>query len=155
MKHLKRYSIFESGDSAIRAYANDIDLYESVKEYLKDIFQELEDDNFLIDIEGTWMRTQEFEQLTGYEVKIKKAFNGFPIKTFLLEDIYDYILTCKSYLKDMGFFISEFDGNIGLDREKYANYYIRPSIGLPSDQEELKLFNKPLISLTFKIRKSK
>ena len=146
MKHLKSYKIFESSDDSIRAYANDIDLYESVKDYLKDIFLELEDDEFDIDIEGRWMRTDEFEELTGYEVKIKRS------KTFLLEDIYDYILTCKSYLKDVGFFITEIDGIIpGNNRQE--RYYLDYGGLHESDPEKFKLFDKPLIRLEFKIRK--
>lgn len=153
MKHLKSYKLFESSDDAIRAYANEIDLYESTKDYLKDIFLELEDENFLIDIAGRWMRTSEFEELTGYEVKIKRS------KTFLLEDIYEYILACKSYLKEVGFFIAEIGGNVpsGPIETCYVERYgLDYGIGLhESDPEKYKLFDKPLIRLEFTIRKSK
>lgn len=155
MKYLQSKSVFEHVhykifEDNISDYAKEITEYETIKDYLKDIFLELEDDGFDIDIEGRWIRTQEFEELTGYEVKIKRNTN---FAFFLLEDIYDYILTCKSYLKEMGFFITEINGNIPVRQERYGLDY---SIGLhESDPEKFKLFDKPLISLEFKIRKSK
>ena len=141
MKHLKTYQIFEN----IEKFGENAD----VKVYIEDIFLELKDDGFDVKVEGKWHMYP--PQIIGYEVRIKKEF---PVKTFLIKDVYEDILTLKSYLEEVGFFISEVNGNISLDREKYANYYIRPSsISLPSDLEELKLFDKTLMSLTFKIRK--
>lgn len=152
MKHLKSYQIFESSDDNIRAYANDIDLYESIKDFLKNIFLELEDEGFDINIEGRWMRTSEFEELTGFEVKIKKSSTSFPY--FLLENIYEYILTCKSYLKDNGFFITDINGIEGAGPQ--STYGLDYGIGLhESDPRNYKLFDKPLIKLEFKIRKEK
>ena len=142
MKYLKKYKIFEN---IFSDYAKEINEYESIKDYLKDIFLELEDEGFDIDIEGRWLRTSEFEELTGYEVKIKRS------KTFLLEDIYDYILTCKSYLTEMGFFIN---GDISGTRSDRQRYGFRYCIDLhEKDPEKYKLFDKELISLDFTIRK--
>ena len=145
MIYLKKYKTFEN---IFSDYAKEINEYESIKDHLKDILLELEDEGFDIDIEGRWLRTSEFEELTGYEVKIKRS------KTFLLEDIYDYILTCKSYLKEMGFFINgDISGNIPRNgrQERYGLSY---SIDLhEEDPEKYKLFDKELISLDFTIRK--
>lgn len=149
MRHLKTYQLFEDN---ISNYAKEITEYEMTKDFLKDIFLDLEDEGFDINIEGRWMRTSEFEELTGYEVKIKKASTGFPY--FLLENIYDYILTCKSYLKDNGFFITEINGIEGAGPQ--STYGLDYGIGLhESDPQKFKLFDKPLIKLEFKIRKEK
>jgi len=141
MKWIKSYKIFESGPF--------VKIDTEIKEYLKDIFLELEDEGFDIDIEGRWLRTFNTEELTGYEVKIKKAFTGFPVGTFLLEDIYDYILTCKSYLKDVGFFITGINGNIPAN-DRQERYGLDYNISLHElDPEKYKLFDKPLIRLEF------
>jgi len=139
MKHIKTYKIFESSEN------------DEVKQYLEDIFLELEDEGFDVDIEGRWLRTFNTEQHTGYEVKIEKS------KTFLLEDVYEYILTCKSYLKEMGFFITEINGvhyYLSVTNDRQERYGLDYGIGLhESDPEKFKLFDKPLIKLEFKIRK--
>lgn len=141
MKHLKTYKIFESGPF--------VKIDTEIKDYLKDIFLDLEDEGFDVDIEGRYLRTYNTEEHTGYVVKIKRG------KTFLLTDVYEYILTCKSYLKEMGFFITEVNGNIppNYRQERYGLDY---SIGLyESDPQKFKLFDKPLIKLDFLIRKEK
>jgi hypothetical protein len=132
MIYLKKYKTFEN---IFSDYAKEINEYESIKDYLKDIFLELEDEGFDIDIEGRWLRTSEFEELAGYEVKIKRS------KTFLLEDIYDYILTCKSYLKEMGFFINGdisrvFDQFIP-NSDTWTNFY--------ADQTVFRVFCSPQV----------
>jgi hypothetical protein len=146
MKYLKTYQLFESSEN------------DEVEQYLKDIFLELEDEGFDVDIEGRsdepsdyerWLRTYDTEEHTGYEVKIKRN------KTFLLEDVYELILTCKSYLKETGFFITEIAGNIPRN-DRQERYGLDYGIGLhESDPEKFKLFDKPLIRLEFKIRKEK
>lgn len=145
MKHLKLYKIFESKDIEIE-----------IREYLNDIFLELEDDGFEVEVDSRWIRTSDIEEHTGYEVKIKKIFTGFPINTFLLKNIYEYILTCKSYLKENGFFITDIKVS-ALDKyNEPETYSLDYGIGLhESNPEKYKLFNKPLINLEFKIRKNK
>ena len=60
MKHLKTYKIFEStfNDSQI-------------KEYLNDVFLELTDDGYEVDIEGMFIRDEVREEQTGYKINIK------------------------------------------------------------------------------------
>jgi hypothetical protein len=60
MKHLKTYKIFEStfNDSQI-------------KEYLNDVFLELTDDGYEVDIEGMFIRDEVSEEQTGYKINIK------------------------------------------------------------------------------------
>jgi len=146
MKHLKTYKIFESTEP-------------NIKEDIKDIFLELEDGGFDVKVESRYLRTFNTEEHTGYNVKIKIA--SIFVKTFLLEDVYEYILTCKSYLKEMGFSITEIKGWAKVIKDgatiltgPETNIILDDNIDLhESDPEENKLFDKPLMSLTFIIRK--
>ena len=157
MKHIKTYKIFESSES-------------NIKEDIKDIFLELEDAGFDVKVESRYLRTFNTEEdrkvhghafHTGYNVKIKIASILGDVKTFLLEDVYEYILTCKSYLKEMGFSITEIKGWAKVVKDgatiltgPETNIILDDNIDLhESDPEENKLFDKPLMSLTFIIRK--
>ena len=148
MKHIKTYKIFESTEP-------------NIKEDIKDIFLELEDAGFDVKVESRYLRTFNTEEHTGYNVKIKIASILGNVKTFLLEDVYEYILTCKSYLKEMGFSITEIKGWAKVVKDgatiltgPETNIILDDNIDLhESDPEENKLFDKPLMSLTFIIRK--
>jgi hypothetical protein len=143
MKHLKKYKLFESNESEIR-------------DYLNDIFLELEDAGFIVRKGGLWIRTSNSEEHTGYEVEIEKIFTGFPIKTFLLKDVYECILTCKSYLKENGFFITDIKV-VALGKYNTPETYgLDYNISLHElNPEKYKLFDKSLTCLEFKIRKNK
>ena len=145
MKHLKSYKIFESTETNIR-------------EDIKDIFLELKDEGFEVYVAA-------LNHLDPKEVTIKRGatFNGtyVGINTFLLEDVYEHILTCKSYLKEKGFTITNIkawakvikDGATILTGPE-TNFNLDDNIALyESDPEENKLFDKPIIKLEFKIRK--
>jgi len=148
MKHIKTYKIFESSES-------------NIKEDIKDIFLELEDAGFDVKVESRNLRTLNTEEHIGYLVKIKIASILGDVKTFLLEDVYEYILTCKSYLKEMGFSITEIRGWAKVVKDgatiltgPETNIILDDNIDLhESDPEENKLFDKPLMGLTFIIRK--
>lgn len=151
MKHIKTYKIFESSES-------------NIKEDIKDIFLELEDAGFDVKVDTRsrpQFRTFNTEEHIGYLVKIKIASILGDVKTFLLEDVYEYILTCKSYLKEMGFSITEIKGWAKVVKDgatiltgPETNIILDDNIDLhESDPEENKLFDKPLMSLTFIIRK--
>ena len=145
MKRIKTYKLFESTETNIR-------------EDIKDIFLELKDEGFEVYVAA-------LNHLDPKEVTITRGgtFNGtyVNINTFLLEDVYEYILTCKSYLKEKSFIITNIkawakvikDGaTILTGPETYFN--LDDNIALyESDPEENKLFDKPLIKLEFKIRK--
>ena len=145
MKWIKTYKLFESTETNIR-------------EDIKDIFLELEDEGF--DVKASSLNHLDPKDVT---IKRGSTFNGtyVDINTFLLEDVYEYILTCKSYLKEMGFFITDIkawakvtkDGSTILTGPE-TNFILDDNIDLyESDPEENKLFDKPLIKLEFKIRK--
>lgn len=145
MKRIKSYKLFESTETNIR-------------EDIKDIFLELKDEGFDVYVAA-------LNHLDPKDVSIKKGstFNGtyIGINTFLLEDVYEHILTCKSYLKEMGFIITNIEAwakvvkdgaTILTGPETY--FILDDNIALyESDPEENKLFDKPLIKLSFKIRK--
>lgn len=142
MKYLRTYTnLFESGPF--------VKIDTEIKDYLHDIFLELEDEGFDVDISR--YLTFNIEEHPGFSIRMNRS------KTFLLEDVYEYILTCKSYLKEIGFFITEINGTVpangsnGPWQERYGLDY---GSGLhESDPEKFKLFDKPLIRLEFKIRK--
>jgi hypothetical protein len=146
MKRIKTYKLFESTETNIR-------------EDIKDIFLELKDEGFEVYVDA-------LNHLDPKEVTIKKGstFNGrhVNVNTFLLEDVYEYILTCKSYLKEVGFIIDEIKGWAKVTKDDATiltgpetNFILDDNIHLyESDPEENKLFDKPLMSLTLKIRKS-
>ena len=155
MKHIKTYKIFESTEP-------------NIKEDIKDIFLELEDGGFDVDV-STGLTTlgayrsalpPSLNHLYPKEVTIKSGSN-IGINTFLLEDIYEYILTCKSYLKEMGFFITDIKAWVKVIKDgatiltgPETNIILDDNIALyESDPEENKLFDKPIIKLEFKIRK--
>ena len=147
MKHIKSYKLFEN-------------IEVEVKGYIEDIFQELEDDGFDVKVDNRWLRTFHTEEHLGYLVNIKIA-SRYESRTFLLEDVYECILTLKSYLQEMGFFIDEIkawakvikDGATILTGPE-TNFILDDNIALhEADPEENKLFDKPIMSLTFTIRK--
>lgn len=145
MKRIKTYKLFESTET-------------NIKEDIKDIFLELEDEGFDVKVSS-------LNHLDPKDVTIKKGstFNGayIGINTFLLEDVYEYILTCKSYLKEKGFIITDIEAwakvikdgaTILTGPETY--FILDDNIDLyESDPEVNKLFDKPIIKLSFKIRK--
>jgi hypothetical protein len=143
MKHLKTYQIFESNEE------------DRINNYLRDIFLELEDDGYNVEIDNRYIRTSEYEEFTGILVKIERKNFKFPVDTFLLENIYETILTCKSYLKETKFFITDISC-IAIDGDRPYRYGLDYGIHLHElNPEKYKLFNKPLINLELSIRKEK
>ena len=148
MRYLNSYKLFESSDDAIRVYSTEIDLSESIKDYLKDIFLELEDDGFEVDIEGRWMRTSEFEELTGFEVKIIRS------KPFLLEEVNEHILTCESYLKENGFQIDNIQIYIPDINGRGETYSLDYLIKLNKSNPEVYKLDRELVQLILYIQKT-
>ncbi len=148
MKHIKTYKLFESSS-------------EEVKNYIKDIFLDIQDEEIEFDIEGRWIRTRDFEELTGYKVMIGDGsrrpghhrING--VKTFKLKDVYDSIQMAKSYMSDEGFFLVELKG---MSPDKYGDietYGLLYGFDLYQNGHVDKLFDKPLVYLEIDFRKSK
>ena len=107
MKHIKTYKLFESSS-------------EDIKQYLSDIFLELEDEGYDVSIKDS---TSNFHSSAAmgreYRVIISSAYSGLPGnhpipdnityknsgKSFKLSDIFDLILTTDSYMNDNGWSI--------------------------------------------------
>lgn len=79
---IQNFKLFESSD-------------EQIKSYLSQIFLELEDDGYVIDIEGRWIRTYNTEELTGFKIKIGRKSAK--------EDVLPTIETSISYMNSQGF----------------------------------------------------
>ena len=92
MKHLKTYKIFEStfNDSQI-------------KEYLNDVFLELTDDGYEVDIEGMFIRDEVREEQTGYKINIKGGKSKISDIILPLDHAIEYILDtcCNRYWIDI------------------------------------------------------
>ena len=80
MKHIKGFKLFESFD-------------EEIKSYLSQIFLELEDEGYDIDIEGRWLRTE------GLNSRFKVNISGKDLE----EDILPSIETSISYMSNQDF----------------------------------------------------
>ena len=80
MKHIKRFKLFESFD-------------EEIKSYLSQIFLELEDEGYDVDIEGRWLRTE------GLNSRFKINISGKDIG----EDVLPSIETSISYMSSQDF----------------------------------------------------
>jgi len=150
MKHIKTYKLFESSS-------------EEVKNYLKDIFLDVEDKEIEVDIDRRYIRTRDFEELTGYKIIIGDAdtrrVNG-SIKIalgryFLLKDVYDSIQMAKSYMSDEGFFLGELRGGSINKYGEVETYGLLYGFDLYQNGHVDKLFDKPLVYLEIDFRKSK
>ncbi len=144
MKYLSTYKLFESSS-------------EETKNYIKDIFLDAEDKEIEVYIEGRWIRTHDFEELTGYKIIIgKKIYSdyGRSAKTFLLKDIYDSIQMAKSYMSDEGFFLSELRCGSLNKWGEVETYGILYGFNL-HEEGKCELFDKPIVYLEIDFRKSK
>jgi hypothetical protein len=91
MKYIKSYKIFESSDESLSV---------EIKSYLSQIFLELEDEGYDVDIEGRWKPNwdrppYDSQDLTGFKIKI----SGKIVK----EGILPAIETSINYMSDEGF----------------------------------------------------
>ena len=135
MKHIKTYKIFESSEN------------DEVKQYLEDIFLELEDEGFDVGI----VRWERFKVIIS-----KFSTDGTSIlERFKLKDVYDSIQMARSYMLDKGFFINELKGVL---TNKYGQTEVVDSL-LSScnlyEEGKGELFDKPIHYLEFKFNKSK
>jgi hypothetical protein len=149
MKHLKTYTLFERVSTKLFESSS-----EEVKNYLKDIFLDVEDKGIEVDIRSNSTFWKGRENLTGYRITIgdinARRMNN-SIKTFLLKDVYDNIQIAKSYMGDEDFYLSEMRGGspgeynspIGSSIDTYGLLY-----GFDLyEKGKSKLFDKPLTYL--------
>lgn len=87
MRYLKSYKIFESSDES--------------EQWLKDIFLELEDEGYNINIKNSKGNFHSSAAMCStYDVTISRD------KSFKLPDIFEIILTAESYMKDDGWYVN-------------------------------------------------
>jgi hypothetical protein len=87
MRYLKSYKIFESSDES--------------EQWLKDIFLELEDEGYNINIKNSKGNFHSSAAMCStYDVTISRE------KSFKLPDIFEIILTAESYMKDDGWYVN-------------------------------------------------
>lgn len=87
MRYLKSYKIFESSDES--------------EQWLKDIFLELEDEGYNINIKNSKGNFHSSAAMCStYDVTISRE------KSFKLSDIFEIILTAESYMKDDGWYVN-------------------------------------------------
>jgi len=87
MRYLKSYKIFESSDES--------------EQWLKDIFLELEDEGYNINIKNSKGNFHSSAAMCStYDVTISRE------KSFKLPDIFEIILTSESYMKDDGWYVN-------------------------------------------------
>lgn len=94
MRYLKSKSVFENSKSD-----------EYVKDYLRDIFLEVEDDGFNVDID---VSTSLYNWENVYTVMIYKSESPLNSSTdesyrFKIKDVLETILTSESYMKTLGY----------------------------------------------------
>ena len=113
MKWIKTYKLFEASDS-------------NLIEDIKDIFLELKDEGFTINVKDGWRFSN------SYEIQINKVSDpthesGSESKEFLLRNISYCISVLKSYLKDTDYYIYEVRGydknkrKINRNRTEYSD----------------------------------
>ena len=112
MRYLKKYELFESiyNDSEIRNYLNDV-------------FLELTDDGYEVDIEGVFIRDQFKEEQTGYKINIRGGKSKISDVIFPIDHAIEYLLDiCDRYWIDVfrGFDFKRIE-NIN-ELEKYGDH---------------------------------
>lgn len=112
MRYLKKWNLFESihNDSEIRNYLNDV-------------FLELTDDGYEVDIEGMFIRDEVREEQTGYKINIKGGKSKISDVISPIDHAIEYLLDiCDRYWIDIfrGFNFTRIE-NID-ELEKYELY---------------------------------
>lgn len=121
MRYLKKYDkLFESEVVHLKSYKIFEYSSEYIKDYLNDIFLELEDEGYDVSIKDS---TSNFHSSAAncrdYKVIISSLYSGLPgnfptptdvtyknsSKIFKLSDIFDLVLTTDSYMNDNGWSI--------------------------------------------------
>jgi hypothetical protein len=160
MKHIKTYKVFESSEN------------DEVKEYLKDIFLDIQDKDIPVKIESTTGILQSFlkymKEPLLYKITIGTKNNRLfeNTKTFKLEDVIDSIQMAESYMSEQGDINKVFPGNgyfISVIRgglPKYElgkigiNYGLLYNYNLYKEGKE-ELFDKQLTYLEIDFKRSK
>ena len=138
MKHIKTYKLFESTETNIR-------------EDIKDIFLELEDIGFTVNLSNSTTRFP-----FGLDLEIMNK-SGALRKEFSLKEILDSIITLTSYLNDTDYYIQDVTAkgisDMGRELEKYIGFILDLDPNIDVQENNDKRFNTSLTYVELKIRK--
>lgn len=139
MKHIKNYKIFESTE------------VDNLKEDIKDIFLELEDIGFTVNLSNSTTRFP-----FGLDLEIMNK-SGALRKEFSLKEILDSIITLTSYLNDTDYYIQDVTAkgisDMGRELEKYIGFILDLDPNIDVQENNDKRFNTSLTYVELKIRK--
>lgn len=139
MRHLKTYKIFESTE------------VDNLKEDIKDIFLELEDIGFTVNLSNSTTRFP-----FGLDLEIMNK-SGALRKEFSLKEILDSIITLTSYLNDTDYYIQDVTAkgisDMGRELEKYIGFILDLDPNIDVQENNDKRFNTSLTYVELKIRK--
>ena len=139
MKHIKTYKIFESTE------------VDNLKEDIKDIFLELEDIGFTVNLSNSTTRFP-----FGLDLEIMNK-SGALRKEFSLKEILDSIITLTSYLNDTDYYIQDVTAkgisDMGRELEKYIGFILDLDPNIDVQENNDKRFNTSLTYVELKIRK--
>lgn len=137
MKHIKAYKLFESTE------------VDNLKEDIKDIFLELEDIGFTVNLSNRPL-------LRGLDLEIMNK-SGALRKEFSLKEILDSIITLTSYLNDTDYYIQDVTAkgisDMGRELEKYIGFILNLDPNIDVQENNDKRFNTSLTYVELKIRK--
>lgn len=140
MKHIKTYKIFESTE------------VDNLKEDIKDIFLELEDIGFTVNLSNSTTRFP-----FGLDLEIMNK-SGALRKEFSLKEILDSIITLTSYLNDTDYYYiqdvtAKGISDMGRELEKYIGFILDLDPNIDVQENNDKRFNTSLTYVELKIRK--
>lgn len=149
MKHIKAYTLFERVSKETKIFeSTEVD---NLKEDIKDIFLELEDIGFTVNLSNSTTRFP-----FGLDLEIMNK-SGALRKEFSLKEILDSIITLTSYLNDTDYYIQDVTAkgisDMGRELEKYIGFILDLDPNIDVQENNDKRFNTSLTYVELKIRK--
>lgn len=150
MKHIKAYTLFERVSKETKIFeSTEVD---NLKEDIKDIFLELEDIGFTVNLSNSTTRFP-----FGLDLEIMNK-SGALRKEFSLKEILDSIITLTSYLNDTDYYYiqdvtAKGISDTGRELEKYIGFILDLDPNIDVQENNDKRFNTSLTYVELKIRK--
>lgn len=150
MKHIKAYTLFERVSKETKIFeSTEVD---NLKEDIKDIFLELEDIGFTVNLSNSTTRFP-----FGLDLEIMNK-SGALRKEFSLKEILDSIITLTSYLNDTDYYYiqdvtAKGISDMGRELEKYIGFILDLDPNIDVQENNDKRFNTSLTYVELKIRK--
>ena len=148
MKHIKAYTLFERVSKETKIFES---TETNIREDIKDIFLELEDIGFTVNLSNSTTRFP-----FGLDLEIMNK-SGALRKEFSLKEILDSIITLTSYLNDTDYYIQDVTAkgisDMGRELEKYIGFILDLDPNIDVQENNDKRFNTSLTYVELKIRK--